>query len=118
MRTKPTMYKRMLRAVVVTAFSAALAYGALAVGADIGWNTTPAGSAAQGVESGDIGWKSGDIGWNTTSAGSVESGDIGWNVKATGTTAVSSGSGDIGWVTPQATPKDIGWIVTSADTSA
>ncbi|WP_326611188.1 CDK5RAP3 family protein [Streptomyces scopuliridis] len=104
------MYKRMLRAVVVTAFSAALAYGALAVGADIGWDTTPAGSAAQGVESGDIGWNA--------PAGSVESGDIGWNVKAAGSTAVPSGSGDIGWVTPQAAPKDIGWNITSADTSA
>ncbi|WP_078490825.1 hypothetical protein [Streptomyces scopuliridis] len=104
------MYKRMLRAVVVTAFSAALAYGALAVGADIGW-TTPAGSAAQGVESGDIGW-------GPTPAGSVDSGDIGWIVKAAGSTTVSPGSGDIGWVTPQATPKDIGWNITSADTSA
>ncbi|MCL7381234.1 hypothetical protein [Streptomyces sp. 35G-GA-8] len=111
------MYKRMLRAVVVTAFSAALAYGALGVGADIGWNPTPAGSVAQGVESGDIGWKSGDIGWGEPAA-SGNSGDIGWNLKAAGSTAVRSGSGDIGWVAPQATPKDIGWIVTSADTSA
>ncbi|MFE2634825.1 5'-nucleotidase [Streptomyces scopuliridis] len=105
------MYKRMLRAVVVTAFSAALAYGALAVGADIGWNTTPTRSV-----------QSDDIGWGTTPAGSaahgVKSGDIGWNVKATGSTAVTSGSGDIGWVTPQATPKDIGWNITSADISA
>ncbi|MFF3750381.1 5'-nucleotidase [Streptomyces sp. NPDC002018] len=69
------MYKRMLRAVVATAFSAALAYGALAVGGDIGWDSTPAGSTAQGAqgpESGDISWDVApkDIGWDVTSAGS------------------------------------------------
>ncbi|MFC9650981.1 MULTISPECIES: 5'-nucleotidase [unclassified Streptomyces] len=106
------MYKRMLRAVVVTAFSAALAYGALAVGADIGWNTTPAGTVAQDVESG------GDIGWGVAPAGTQDSGDIGWNLTAAGSTAVSQEPGDIGWVTPQETPGDIGWDITSADTSA
>jgi hypothetical protein len=65
------MYKRMLRAVVATAFSAALAYGALAVGGDIGWISTPGGSNAQAVGSGDIGWNTvaGDIGWGSASAG-------------------------------------------------
>ncbi len=59
------MYKRMLRAVVATAFSAALAYGALAVGGDISWDSTPAGSTVQSVQV----LKSGDISWDTAPKG-------------------------------------------------
>lgn len=67
------MYKRMLRAVVATAFSAALAYGALAVGGDISWDSTPAGSTvqrAEGPTSGDISWDIApqDIGWDVAPA--------------------------------------------------
>ncbi|QIQ03586.1 5'-nucleotidase [Streptomyces liangshanensis] len=84
------MYKRMLRAVVATAFSAALACGVLAVGGDAGQVTTPAGSQAAGA--GDIAWaaKAGDIAWGAAA------GDIAWN----------SGAGDIAW---GPAPKDIAW---------
>ncbi|MFJ2650431.1 hypothetical protein ACIO1C_27380 [Streptomyces sp. NPDC087420] len=61
---------------VATAFSAALAFGALAVGGDIGWISTPGGSAAstsaaRTVDTGDIGWGSApkDIGWSIASVG-------------------------------------------------
>lgn len=69
------MYKRMLRAVVATAFSAALAYGALAVGGDISWDSTPAGSTVQSAE----GPTSGDISWDSVPQ-DVTPGDIGWDV--------------------------------------
>ncbi|GAA1153482.1 hypothetical protein GCM10009654_06320 [Streptomyces hebeiensis] len=93
------MYKRMLRAVVATAFSAALAYGALTVGGDIGWHAEPTGPVAQGVESG------GDIGWNVE-AGAVSAAD-------------ATNGGDIGWiVSPRSAPGDIGWNTTPADSGA
>lgn len=90
------MYKRMLRAVVATAFSAALAYGALAVGGDIGWGTKPVVSATEGT--------GGDIGWSDSARGSVAQGGT---------------SGDIGWiVAPKNAPKDIGWHTSPAGTGA
>ncbi|WP_325051387.1 hypothetical protein [Streptomyces corynorhini] len=47
-----------------TAFSAALAFGALAAGGDIAWNV-PAGTTTQAAEAGDIAWNAvpGDIAW-------------------------------------------------------
>ncbi|AXG82705.1 5'-nucleotidase [Streptomyces paludis] len=74
------MYKRMLRAVVATAFSAALAFGALAVGGDIAWNA-PAGTTTQAEAPGDIAWNvraagAGDIAWNSVH------GDIAWTAPA------------------------------------
>lgn len=90
------MYKRMLRAVVATAFSAALAYGALVVGGDIGWSTKPVASAAEGT-----------------------GGDIGWSDSARGSDAQGGTPGDIGWiVSPKNAPKDIGWHTSPAGTGA
>lgn len=81
------MYKRMLRAVAATAFSAALACGVLAVGGDAGQVTTPAGSQAAGA--GDIAWgaAAGDIAWGAAA------GDIAWGPAPT----------DIAWGEPAGT---------------
>ncbi|MDJ0466782.1 hypothetical protein [Streptomyces sp. H27-C3] len=74
MRTKPTMYKRMLRSVLATAFVAALAYGTLGAG-DISWSS-------QAAPPGDISWNveaasaPGDISWDVEGA----PGDISWGI--------------------------------------
>lgn len=72
-RTKPTMYKRMLRSALAASFVAALGFGLLS-GGDIAWGSQ-AGSAP-----GDIAWSieaavPGDIAWSTP-------GDIAWSVPA------------------------------------
>jgi hypothetical protein len=60
------MSKRMLRAVLATAFSAALACGAFAVAGDISWSTAPGRSTTQTVQAGDISWTvTDDISWRT-----------------------------------------------------
>lgn len=50
------MRKRMLRAVIATAFSAALACGSLAVVGDISWTSTPDGSNSRANQADDISW--------------------------------------------------------------
>jgi hypothetical protein len=71
-RTKPTMYKRMLRSALAVSFVAALGVGLLG-GSDIGWSE-------DAVAGGDIGWSiqagaTDDIGWTVLPA---KSSDIGW----------------------------------------
>jgi hypothetical protein len=82
------MYKRMLRAVVATAFSAALACGVLAAGGAINQAAAPAGSAAVAAGAGDIAWNA------------VESGDIAWDSAAKGKGQTPT---DIAWGTPAGT---------------
>ena len=90
------MYKRMLRAVVATAFSAALAYGALAVGGTSAGAPSLSYLPLQGT--------GGDSGWSDSARGSVAQGGT---------------SGDIGWiVAPKNAPKDIGWHTSPAGTGA
>ncbi|MDK9497998.1 MULTISPECIES: hypothetical protein [Streptomyces] len=62
MRTKPTMYKRMLRSALAVVFSAVAVFGAVvAVDGDTGSAQAAAGpSAGTAVES--------DFGWNSTPA--------------------------------------------------
>ncbi|MEV0494767.1 hypothetical protein, partial [Streptomyces atratus] len=72
MRTKLTMYKRMLRSVLAASFVAALGLGGVGAG-DIAWSTEAAsvpGDIAWSVEAapapGDIAWSApGDIAWST-----------------------------------------------------
>jgi hypothetical protein len=50
------MYRRTLRSVLATAFSAVLLYGAMGAG-DIGWDSAPTGVSSGLVQAdGDIGW--------------------------------------------------------------
>ncbi|MFJ2112022.1 MULTISPECIES: 5'-nucleotidase [unclassified Streptomyces] len=62
----------------VTAFSAALAFGALGVGGDISWDSGSDRSAVQEAKPlGDISWsapKPGDISW------AASQGDPGWDM--------------------------------------
>ncbi|MFF8643585.1 hypothetical protein [Streptomyces sp. NPDC015345] len=55
MRTKPTMFKRMLRSVLVTTFSVGLALGAVTT-LDLSWNSVPAGGSATAAPQSDLSW--------------------------------------------------------------
>ncbi|MFF4578144.1 hypothetical protein [Streptomyces sp. NPDC001389] len=59
MRTKPTMYKRMLRSALAVVFSAAAVFGAVvAVDGDAGSAQTVASSVVVTTAEGDFGWNS------------------------------------------------------------
>lgn len=49
------MFKRMLRSVLVTTFSAGLALGALGT-LDLGWHSEPASTSSVSAPSTDLGW--------------------------------------------------------------
>lgn len=83
MRTKPTMHKRMLRSVLVAAFSAVVAFGALG-----GLSATKSDIAR-------------DSSWSTTAA--AVPGDSSWVIVA------SDVPGDSSWVAP----ADSSWAVSS-----
>ncbi|MCX5405735.1 hypothetical protein OHA37_17800 [Streptomyces sp. NBC_00335] len=79
MRTKPTMYKRMLRSALAVVFSAVAVFGAIsAATGDADSVRAASGSNPASVQAGntDIGWDSmpmGDIGWDSAPT------DIGWD---------------------------------------
>ncbi|MET3987088.1 hypothetical protein [Streptomyces sp. PvR034] len=86
MRTKPTMYKRMLRSALAVVFSAVAVFGAISAvdtdagslraSYDTGWTMAPAGTSF------DTGWTNApvalkdDTGWTDSPQGSE--GDTGW----------------------------------------
>ncbi|WP_330331304.1 hypothetical protein OHS33_17255 [Streptomyces sp. NBC_00536] len=89
MRTKPTMYKRMLRSALAVVFSAVAVFGAISAvdtdagsaraSYDTGWTSAPAGTSF------DTGWTSApvlkndlkdDTGWTDAPQGT--GGDTGW----------------------------------------
>ncbi|MGR4881410.1 hypothetical protein ACIPUC_18660 [Streptomyces sp. LARHCF249] len=75
MRTKPTMYKRMLRSVLAVVFSVVAVYGAVvafnggagSVQADTGTSTS---APVETVGKTDLGWNTApaDLGWDTVPA--------------------------------------------------
>lgn len=85
MRTKPTMHKRMLRSALVAAFSAALAFGALA------GHAGAKGAVAQ------------DSSWRVQAAAAAGAGDSSWVIVA------DDAPGDSSWVAP----ADSSWAVQS-----
>ncbi|MEU9026339.1 hypothetical protein AB0D46_02160 [Streptomyces sp. NPDC048383] len=105
MRTKPTMYKRMLRSALAVVFSAVAVFGAVsavngdagnALASDSGWNIVPKGKS-------DSGWNvaPADSGWNAAPAGEPDSG---WN-------DTPAGEPDSGWNTRPAGEPDSGWNI-------
>ncbi|MCX4779914.1 hypothetical protein [Streptomyces sp. NBC_01264] len=75
MRTKPTMYKRMLRSALAVVFSVVAIFGAVAaVNGDTGSAVAGASAPAEKKVGNDFGWDSvqkdagNDFGWNTTPA--------------------------------------------------
>lgn len=90
-RTKPTMYKRMLRSALAASFVVAMGFG-LAGGGDIAWSSEAAsvpGDIAWSVEAAAV---PGDIAWGMN--GAALPGDIAWGIDST------AQSGDIAWSTP------------------
>lgn len=55
------MFKRMLRSVLVTTFSAGLAMGAMGA-LDLGWHSQPANSSSVSAPPTDLGWHVGPAG--------------------------------------------------------
>lgn len=90
-RTKPTMYQRMLRSGLAVAFSAGAVLGAV-LPLDIAWSSGKDGA-------GTVAAPPSDIAWNFRAA--AEPSDIAWNVKA-------AGPSDIAWNDVQA-DGDIAW---------
>ncbi|WP_229866814.1 5'-nucleotidase [Streptomyces gelaticus] len=90
MRTKPTMYKRLLRSALAVSFVAALGFGVL--GSDeISWGS-------QAAKSG------GEISWSTEAGAGT--GEISWGIKAAGS------DGEISWFSGASAASDeISWIV-------
>lgn len=62
------MHKRMLRAVAVAAFSAALACGSLAAVGEISWTSSPSGSHSRSAQADEISWTLAPEGNRLTSA--------------------------------------------------
>ncbi|MFD7492548.1 5'-nucleotidase [Streptomyces sp. NPDC059832] len=90
MRTKPTMYKRLLRSALAVSFVAALGFGVL--GSDeISWGS---GAAKAG----------GEISWSTEAGAGP--GEISWSVEA------ASPAGEISWLSGTSVASDeISWVV-------
>ncbi|CAM5615251.1 hypothetical protein SSPIM334S_02665 [Streptomyces spiroverticillatus] len=114
-RTKPTMYQRMLRSGLAVAFSAVAVFGAIAP-LDIAWSSGKDGAGAAVALPSDIAWFKAP---GKPGAVAAQPSDIAWFKAPAKPGALAAQPSDIAWnFKADAQPSDIAWNTASADKGA